>query len=117
MIAAQHGLDPRGATGINIDVERRRRSALPLNDPASPMAEMVVQLRNGKLPTARQWATPGLAGMAALELASQERKELTPAFLTLGYSGPSGTDRIAGLWAARLMGASDPVLDTIEAAL
>jgi hypothetical protein len=117
MITAQHGLDPRGATGINIDVERRRRSAVPLRDPASPMTSMVVQLRDGKLPTARHWATPGLAGMAALELASQQRTELTQTFLSLGQTGPSGTDRIAGLWAARLMGASDPVLDTIEAAL
>lgn len=116
VLVAEHGVDAQGATGVNIDVERRRRSAVPFNNAGRPLTEMVIQVRNGALPTSANWATAGLAGMAALELAAQRRTDLTETFQQLGRSGPSRTDRIAGLWAAHLMGATnDPYLDAIKA--
>ena len=117
VVTAEHGLAAQGVTGINIDVERRRRSAVPFNNTPSPMTAMVLGLRNGAIPTPVHWATPGLAGMAALELAAMQRTDLAPAFQALGSSGPSRTDKIAGLWAAHLMGATTPELETIKAAM
>lgn len=113
----QNGMDARGATGINIDAERRRRSASAYNNPANAMTAMVMQLRAGELPNQNHWSTPGLAGMAALELAVMERKDLTESLLHSGMTGPSGTDQIAALWAAHLLGGSSPALDAIQAQL
>ncbi len=118
LLIAENSLDAHGATGVNIDVERRRRSVVPFNNAGRPLTEMVIRIRNGAMPTAAQWATPGLAGMAALELAAQQRTDLAETFQQLGRTGPSRTDRIAGLWAAHLVGVQgDPYLDAIEALL
>ena len=118
VLIAENSLDAHGATGINIDVERRRRSVVPFNNSGRPLTEMVIRIRNGAMPTAAQWSTPGLAGMAALELAAQGRSDLRSTFQQLGRTGPSRTDRIAGLWAAHLMGVNDdPYLAAIEALL
>jgi hypothetical protein len=81
------------------------------------MAAMVHRIREGGVPTSSEWSTPGLAGMAALEIGAQERKNLIPALLSVAATGPSSTDQIAALWAARSLGASSPMLDEIEAKL
>ena len=118
LLIAENSLDAHGATGVNIDVERRRRSVVPFNNAGRPLTEMVIRIRNGAMPTAAQWSTPGLAGMAALELAAQQRSDLAETFQQLGRTGPSRTDRIAGLWAAHLVGVQDdPYLDAIKALL
>ena len=111
------GLDERNNTGISIEVERRSRSVRPFLHPASPMAAMVIHIRGGGLPNSDHLSTPGLAGMAALELASQGRSDLSETFLRLGREGPSGTDQIAGYWAAQLVGATHPTLTAIQAHL
>ena len=111
------GLDERSNTGISIEAERRRRSVRPFNHPPSPMAAVVINIRGGGLPTSDTMNTPGLAGIAALELAAQGRTDLAETFLRLGREGPSGTDQIAGYWAAHLVGANDPTLTAIKAQL
>ena len=117
MVSAAQGLVPRGTTGISIAAERHRRSAKPLPAPPTPMAAMVHRIRDGGAPTSSEWSTPGLAGMAALEIGAQQRKDLIPALLSLAATGPSSTDQIAALWAARSMGATSPLIERIEAKL
>lgn len=111
------GLDERSNTGISIEAERRLRSVRPFTHPPSSMAAMVINIRGGKLPTSDEMATPGLAGMAVLELAAQGRSDLSETFLRLGREGPSGTDQIAGYWAAQLVGTDHPTLTAIRAHL
>jgi len=113
-VAGSEGLAERGATGVSIAVEQQRRTALPLADEASPMVDMVKRIRDGGQPTDDEWRTPGLAGMAALELSLLGDPSLAAAFLELARTGPSRTDRIAGLWAAKQVGATDVMLSSIE---
>ena len=40
-----------------------------------------------------------------------------PAILAVATNGPSATDEVAALWAAKLLGGQHPDLQTIEAAL
>ena len=117
MQASAHGFDPRAATGVSIAVERYRRSVMPPMGAPSPMTAMVRRIREGGEPTAEEWATPGLAGMGALELGARMKVSALPAILAVATSGPSATDEIAALWAAKLLGGQHPDLQTIEAAL
>lgn len=117
MDASSQDLDPQGTTGISIGVERRRRSAMPLLSTATPMTAMVHRIREGGLPTSAEWATPGLAGMAALELGVHGRTDVIPALMSVATDGPSSTDQIAALWAARMLGATSSMIDKIEARL
>jgi len=114
LIAGSEGLGARGATGISIGVEQHRRTASPIMEQPSPIVAMVKRIRNGGQPTNEEWNTPGLAGMAALELSLSGDPSLADTFLWLARNGPSRTDRIAGLWAAKQVGASDPMLTQIE---
>ena len=82
-----------------------------------PIVDMVKRIRNGGQPTTEEWNTPGLAGMAALELSLSGDPALADTFLWLGRNGPSRTDKIAGLWAAKQVGASDPMLSKIDSKL
>ena len=111
------GLNARPTTGISITVERYRRTVIPMLGKPSRMAAMVKRIREGGAPTAQEWATPGLAGMAALELGARGDRRWTTTLLQAAKTGPSGTDQIAALWAARLLGAQDPLLQQVEAAL
>ena len=115
--AGSQGLDPRGTTGISIAVERYRRTVLPIIARPSPMAAMVKRIREGGAPTAREWSTPGLAGMAALEIGARGEVKWIPALLQAAKTGPSGTDQIAAMWAARHLGSQDPIIQRVEAAL
>jgi hypothetical protein len=109
-----HPINSRSAT---LATERLRRSVVALIDERVPMTSMMVRIRRGKAPTVAEWNTRGLAGMAALELAMASRSELLPEVLDCARRGPSRTDRIAALWAARAMGSTDPLIEQIEAAL
>ena len=113
-VAGSQGINARGAIGVSIGVEQYRRSAVPIPASASPMIAMVQRIRNGGLPTDAEWQMPGLSGMAALELALRGDASLAPQFLNLGRTGPSRSDKIAGLWAARQVGATDSMLSAIE---
>ena len=113
-VAGSQGINARGAIGVSIGVEQYRRTAAPIPVPASPMIAMVQRIRNGGVPTDDEWRTPGLSGMAALELALRDDPSLAPSFLELGRTGPSRSDKIAGLWAAKQVGAEDAALTTIE---
>ena len=117
MQASAHGFDPRAATGVSIAVERYRRSVMPPLGAPSAMTAMVRRIREGGMPSAEEWATPGLAGMGALELGARKQVSALPAILAVATDGPSATDQIAALWAARLLGAEHPHIQTIEAAL
>jgi|GEM_PF-2878024 len=117
MQASSHGFDPRAATGVSIAVERYRRSVMPPMGAPSPMTAMVRRIREGGVPTADEWATPGLAGMGALELGARMNTSALPAILAVATDGPSATDEIAALWAVKLLGGQHPDLRTIEAAL
>ena len=117
MQTSSHGFDPRAATGVSIAVERYRRSVLPPMGAPSPMTAMVRRIREGGQPTAEEWATPGLAGMGALELGARMNVAALPAILAVATKGPSATDEVAALWAAKLLGGQHPDLQTIEAAL
>ena len=81
---------------------------------APEMVAMVKRIREGGAPTQQEWSTPGLSGMAALEMARTGNRSLADQFLWLAREGPSRTDRIAGLWAAQQVGATDPMLERIK---
>ncbi len=112
-VAGSEGLDARGATGIFIAVEQLRRTAAPMAAGAPPMVSMVKRIREGGLPTQQEWGTAGLSGMAALEMARTGERSHADQFLWLAREGPSRTDRIAGLWAAQQVDATDPMLEGI----
>ena len=98
-------------------VNRLQRSALPTPDTPLPIVAMMRRIREGGLPNEAEWSTVGLAGMAALELGAQDRTEQIPILLEVAQSGPSATDRIAALWAARKMGASSKEIIKVESRL
>jgi hypothetical protein len=112
-VAGSEGIEARGAIGISIGVEQHRRTALPIPIEPSPMVTMVKRIREGGEPTAHEWASTGLAGMAALEMSVQRNPAHAALFLQLARQGPSRTDQIAGLWAAKQVGATDPTLSKI----
>ena len=117
MHSTAQGLEPRGTTGISIAVERYRRTVLPILAQPTPMASMVKRIREGGAPSPREWSTPGLAGVAALELGARGDRKWVPALMQAAKTGPSGTDQIAALWAAKQLGGHDPIIQKIEAAL
>jgi len=110
-------LKARDTTGVSIGVERHRRTVVPMLNRPTPMQALVIRLREGGAPTAAEWATPGLAGMAALELSARGDKRWIPTLLQAAQTGPSGTDQIAALWAARNLGGQHPLIARVEAAL
>lgn len=114
-LPARSAISP--ARGISILVNRLQRSVLPLPDAPTPIVAMVHRIREGGLPNEAEWSTVGLAGMAALELGAQDRTEQIPMLLEVAQSGPSATDRIAALWAARKMGASNNTINQVESKL
>ena len=114
MQTSSHGFDPR-ATGVSIAVERYRRSVLPPMGAPSSMTKMVRRIREGGQPTAEEWATPGLAAWARSMLGARMNVAALPAILAVATNGPSATDEVAALWAAKL-GGQHPDLQTIEAA-
>ena len=113
-VAGSQGINARGAIGVSIGVEQYRRTAAPIPVSASPMIAMVKRIRNGGVPTEDEWRTPGLSGMAALELALRGDSSFANSFLELGRTGPSRSDKIAGFWAAKQVGAEDAILTIIE---
>ena len=115
--AGDRALKPRNTTGVSIGVEQRRRTVVPMLHRPTPMQAMVIRLRTGGAPTAAEWATPGLAGMAALELSARGDRRWIPPLLQAAQTGPSGTDQIAALWAARNLGGQHPLITRVEAAL
>lgn len=110
-------LNPLGARNIAIAAERERRSVLASPVDGSVLAHMVSRIRNGGSPSNAEWAERGVAGMAALELAKMKRVDAIPTLLQQAESGPSRTDRIASLWAARQLGATSELIERVEAAL
>ncbi len=83
--------------------ERSARSLLPVHDDASATTRLIAELRRGAPVPDEAWNRVGHAGLAALELARAGRTEAVPQLLTLASDGPSGLDRVAGLYAlARL---------------
>ncbi len=81
------------------------------------LTTMMARIRDGDKPSVTEWNTRGLAGMAALELAMAQRTESLPEVLDCARRGPSRTDRIAALWAARAMGSTDPMIEQVVSAL
>lgn len=110
-------LNPIGARSIAIAAERERRAVLASPVQQSVLAHMVSRIRNGGDPSDEEWALRGVAGMAALELAKMNRQDAIPVLLNQAEHGPSRTDRIASLWAARQLGAKDVLIERVEAAL
>jgi hypothetical protein len=110
-------LNPLGARSIAIAAERERRAVLASPVQESVLAHMVSRIRNGGDPSSEEWNLRGVAGMAALELAKMDRKDAIPMLLAQAESGPSRTDQIACLWAARQLGATSVLIERVEAAL
>ncbi|MGB0638768.1 MAG: hypothetical protein ACPGTU_05520 [Myxococcota bacterium] len=110
-------LNPLGARNIAIAAERERRAVLASPVQQSVLAHMVSRIRNGGDPSDEEWALRGVAGMAALELAKMNRQDAIPTLLNQAEHGPSRTDRIASLWAARQLGAKSVLIERVEAAL
>ena len=109
--------NPLGARNIAIAAERERRSVLANPTNQNVLAHMVSRIRNGGEPSMEEWNLRGVAGMAALELARMDRKEAIPTLLKQAENGPSRTDKIASLWAARQLGATSELIERVEAAL
>ena len=107
----------RTSSSVRVTVERYKRSVVNPPTPSQPMIDLVRRIHAGDLPTDEEWQTPGLCGMAALELAAAERVEAEAYIRQAAESGPSATDRIAALWAMRLMGQEHPDLAAIASAL
>ena len=116
-VAGSQGINARGSIGVSIGVEQHRRSAAPIPAQPSAMTAMVRRIREGGFPTAAEWQTPGLSGMAALEMSVFRNPAHAENFLWLAREGPSRTDKIAGLWAAKQVGATDPMLSQIDSKL
>ena len=110
-------LNPLGARNIAIAAERERRAVLASPVQQSVLAHMVSRIRNGGDPSDEEWALRGVAGMAALELAKMNRQDAIPTLLNQAEHGPSRSDRIASLWAARQLGAKSVLIERVEAAL
>jgi hypothetical protein len=80
--------------------ERMVRAELVVPDVAAPLGAIVAASRGtGRHPTGT-WMTPGLAGLAALELARVRDPAAIPHLLAQGVRGPEAADRVAALYAA-----------------
>jgi hypothetical protein len=111
------GRNPLNSRSATLAAERLRRSVLTLTQEQVPLTTMMARIRDGDKPSVTEWNTRGLAGMAALELAMAQRTESLPEVLDCARRGPSRTDRIAALWAARAMGSTDPMIQQVVSAL
>ena len=88
--------DPLASAAL--DGERLARQADPDLESASPLAQVVARVRRQEPLPPEVWQTPGLCGMAALELARAGRG--LDEILDAAVHGPTESDRLAALHAA-----------------
>ncbi|MCP4804964.1 MAG: hypothetical protein GY913_16870 [Proteobacteria bacterium] len=77
--------------------ERMVRSGV--DEPASELALVAARIRRGDPISADLADQPGVAGLAALELARAGRDEALPLVERVAVYGPTSSDRLAGLYA------------------
>jgi hypothetical protein len=87
----------------SIQGERQARSAAPDREPVDELGALAGTIRRGGEPPAEVWNSVGACGLASLELARMGRIDLLDPILRAAIEGPSATDRMAALHAARTL--------------
>jgi len=83
--------------------ERIVRSGTEAPDVAPPLGAVVAASRGTGAHPMATWVTPGLAGLAALEMARAGDSAAIPHLLAQGVRGPDAPDRVAALYAAAVL--------------
>jgi len=94
-----------------LEAERVVRTGPGAVGELSPTGGLAARLRAGEAVPGDTWQQPGLAGLAALELARAGRTDALDGLLTLAAEGPTGLDRVAGLYALARLEAEGRVAD------
>ncbi len=84
----------------SVSAERLARGGPGTIDHGAPRGALAAAIRRGEPVPPDTWSTAGLSGLAALEVARAGRTGDLDAVLELAVSGPTSSDRLAGLWAA-----------------
>lgn len=90
---------PSPVAGASRNAERIVRSPITDHDP-NPLIAPMVAVRRGEAIDPAWWQQPGVAGMLALELGRAGRTDQLDALVEASVTGPTGSDRMAALWAA-----------------
>ncbi len=88
------------AASSSLSAQRMLRSGAPTAD-TSELGWLIVQVRRGEALDPSVWSTPGACGMAALELGRRGNAGDLDLLLRASIEGPTATDRLAALYAAR----------------
>lgn len=88
------------AASSSLSAQRMLRSGVETQDSAA-LGGLIAAVRRGEDLAPSVWSTPGHCGMAALELGRRGRVEDLEILLRASIEGPTATDRLASLYAAR----------------